>query len=61
MTLKTELNIQRLKEFALTKLPRDSALREILLAETKEIDISTFLARLPIWLRLSTLKRGVHK
>lgn len=61
MTLKTELNIQRLKEFALTKLPRDSTLREILLAETKEIDISTFLARLPIWLRLSALKRGNEK
>lgn len=56
---KTELiNIRRLIEFAFTQLPRDSALREVLLAETGEIDVSTFLARVPVWLRLSALKRG---
>ena len=61
MTPKTKLNIQRLKKFAFTKLPKDSALREILLAEAKEIDVSTFLVRVPIWLQLSALKRGNEK
>ena len=55
---KSKIDIRRLKDFAFTKLPRDSALRDILLAETEEIDVFTFLALVPIWLKLSALKRG---
>lgn len=52
----TKVNLSRLKTFALEKLPKDWPLREILLAENEEIDVSTFLARLPLYLKLSTLK-----
>lgn len=52
-----KVNIQKLKSFALEELP-ECPLREILLAESSdEIDIPTFLARLPIWLRLAKLQR----
>jgi hypothetical protein len=48
------INIRPLKTFAL-QLPKDQALRDILLAENEELDLFTFLARLPIWLQLSKL------
>lgn len=53
------INIKRLKRFALEKLPRDSALRDILLFEEDELDLVTFIERIPIWLRLgrSNVKR----
>jgi hypothetical protein len=55
---KHNVNIKRLKKFALEELP-NSPLREILLAEgSDEVDILTFLARLPIWLRLAKLERS---
>jgi len=41
-----------LKEFAFNHLPKDSTLRDIILSEEDEISVSTFLARLPIWLKL---------
>jgi len=54
---KTKLNIRKLKNFAFSQLPKDCALREILLGENDVVDVSTFLARLPVWLQLSTLRR----
>jgi hypothetical protein len=54
---KKTVNISRLKTFTLQKLPQDWPLREILLAEKDELDVCTFLARLPVWLQLSALKR----
>lgn len=53
-----KIDIRKLRNFASTELCADSALREILLTESEEIDVSTFLARLPIWLQLSKLERG---
>lgn len=50
---KTKINIRRLKDFAFTQLPKDWPLREILLSEEDELAIQIFLARLPVWLRLS--------
>lgn len=58
---KTKIDIRKLKQFAFIQLPKDWALREILLTENEEIDVSTFLARLPVWLQLSTLKRGDNR
>ena len=47
------VNLRPLKTFALEKLP-DSSLRDILVAEAHdELDVAAFLARLPIYLRLS--------
>jgi hypothetical protein len=56
--IKGHLNISRLRKFALDELPRNWALREVLLAENEEIDTSVFLALLPLWLRLSALGGG---
>ncbi|MEM3697092.1 MAG: hypothetical protein QXQ94_06285 [Candidatus Bathyarchaeia archaeon] len=47
------VSIKKLKEFAIYKLPKNSALREILISEENELDINVFLARLPVWLKLS--------
>ena len=47
--------IRKLKEFAFEKLPKNWPLREILLSEEDELDIHVFLARFPIWLRLSRI------
>jgi hypothetical protein len=58
---RAQVNIRRLREFAFNELPKDWALREILLAESEEMEISVFLARLPLWLRLSIIKDGAHK
>jgi len=49
---KTKINIRKLKNFAFDDLPKDWPLREILLSEDDELDVSTFLARLPLWLNL---------
>jgi hypothetical protein len=34
---------------------------QVLIAESEELDVTTFLARLPIWLKLAKLKRGDSK
>jgi len=52
------VNIQKLKKFALEKLPKNSALREVLISEEDKLDITVFLARLPLWLKLSQLLKG---
>ena len=49
--MRRKVNLQPLKSFALN-LPLNSALREILLLEDDELDVHTFLARMPVWLRL---------
>ncbi len=48
-----KVNIKKLKEFALDKLPKNNALREVLISEEDELDIKIFMARLPVWLRLN--------
>jgi hypothetical protein len=53
----TKISVRRLRDFA-TQLPIDLPLRDILLAEEDEIPVSTFLARLPVWLQLSKFKRS---
>jgi len=50
-----EIRIKKLKDFAL-KLPSTHPLRSVLLVEDDKIDVVTFLARLPIWLRLARLE-----
>lgn len=53
---KTKVNIQKLKNFAFTRLPKPFALREILLSEEDELEVSIFLARLPLYLKLSRFR-----
>ncbi len=46
-----KVDISSIKEFA-ASMP-DCALKEILLSEETELDIQTFLARFPLYLKLS--------
>jgi hypothetical protein len=47
------VDITRLKAFA-ARLPRDSALRELLLTEKDELEARDFLSRMSLWLRLAS-------
>ena len=55
------VNISKLKNFAISKLPFGSPLREVLVSEDRELDVNTFLARLPLYLRLSRLEENRRK
>lgn len=55
---RNKIDIGSLKDFVVRRLPRNWILREILLAENEEVDIATFLARMPIWLQLTRTRRG---
>jgi hypothetical protein len=50
---KIKVNMCRLKNFASEKLPKNWLLYDIILSEKDEMDVNIFLARLPVWLRLS--------
>jgi hypothetical protein len=46
------LNTARLRRFALEKLPKESVLRQVVLAEKEELTPEEFVARIEIWFRL---------
>jgi len=48
----SNINLEPLKRFALEKLGRESALRDILLQEKDEVSPAEFLIKLEIWLAL---------
>jgi hypothetical protein len=52
----SKVDITNLKNFAST-LPIGLPLREILVLEDNELRLNVFLARLPIWLKLSRLPK----
>ena len=54
----TLVNMRQLKNFAVKDLPFDWILREILLSESDEIPVSLFLARLPLYLKISGVNRS---
>jgi len=56
----TEINIKKLKEFTFTQIPSDWPLREILMSESDKLDALTFLARLPVYLKLLKMRRSNH-
>jgi hypothetical protein len=47
-----------LKKMSREKMPSDWMLREILLSEPDELPASTFVARLPLYLKLLSIKGG---
>ena len=55
---KAKVNIRQLKNYAFTQLPKTLALREIILSEEDELEVSIFLARLPLYLKLSRFRVG---
>ena len=50
------INIKSIKEFAVKELPVGSPLREVLISEPDIVEVNEFLARLPVYLRLVSLK-----
>ena len=48
---KRKVNIDRLKAFSL-ELPRNSHLREIILAEKNDMDVNEFLLKMDLWMKL---------
>jgi len=58
---KKRVNISKLKNFAISKLPFGSPLREVLVSEDRELDVNTFLARLPLYLKLNRLEENWRK
>jgi len=48
----TKVDVRRLKKFAFSRLPKNSTLRDLILSEEDKLEAHTFLARLPIWLKL---------
>lgn len=55
-TIKTKINIRRLKDFASTKIPRGWILREVILSERDELDAADFVAKVEIWLKPAKLE-----
>jgi len=49
---KRRILTRQLKDFALEKLPKGSALRDVLLAEDDELDAEVLLAKADVWLKL---------
>jgi hypothetical protein len=47
-----KVDIRRLKSFALIQLPKNCALRDILLSERDELDYIEFIFKVPIWMNL---------
>jgi hypothetical protein len=58
-TVENKVNMGQLKKFAFQEIPSDWPLRDILLAQNDEVDITTFLACLPIYLQLNRTGRMI--
>ena len=56
-----KIDMTPLKDFARKQLARDSVLAEVLSVESDEVDVYTFLGRVPLYLRLSSLDRSRKK
>jgi len=46
------IDLRRLKEFALEKLPDSSTLRHVLVAEKDSLDVGEFFAKIDVWLKI---------
>ena len=47
-----KVNLKKLKEYALTNLPKNSHLRDLVLSEKDEIDAEEFVVKISMWLKL---------
>ena len=52
MVREREVNLEKLKKFALENLSKKSPLRDILLSEANMLGASDFLAKMDLWLKL---------
>ena len=46
------------KDLAVSRIPQDHPLREVILAEKDEIEVEEFLLKLEVWLNLAGYGRG---
>lgn len=51
-----QVNLERLKHFAIENLSKKSPLRDILLSETNQLGARDFLAKMDLWLKLLSLE-----
>jgi hypothetical protein len=51
------IDIRTLKGFAVRRLPRGSALRELLLIENDRLTVTEFLDKLDVWLKLLKMEK----
>jgi hypothetical protein len=51
--LTVQVHMKLLKEFAIEKAPKGSALRDVLLAEADVLTAEEYLAKIPTWLVLA--------
>ena len=47
-----KVNLKKLKEYALTNLPKKSLLRELILSEKEDLDAKEFVIKIDMWLKL---------
>jgi hypothetical protein len=52
------VNIHSLKNFVLTNLPENWALRTVLLLEPDKMKAGEFLAKIDVWLKLTQVRRS---
>jgi hypothetical protein len=52
----SSLDLKRLKDWASSSLPCGSYLRELILSEANTLSRESFLAKLPVWLKLFDLE-----
>ena len=48
----SKLCIQQLKKFAIEEIPKNDVLRELLLSEKDELNLTEFCCKLDVWLKL---------
>jgi hypothetical protein len=48
--IQDRISIRSLKELVLKRLPKESILRESILAESDELDPNEYIAKVPLWL-----------
>jgi hypothetical protein len=56
MAREREVNLERLKQFAIENLSKKSTLRDILLSEANRVGARDFLAKMELWLKLLSLE-----
>lgn len=52
-----QVNLERLKNFAIENLSKKSPLKDVLLSETNQLGARDFLAKMDLWLKLLSLER----
>jgi hypothetical protein len=55
------VNMSRLKQWAITNLFRDSTLRELLLQEPDTLSVEGFIAKCSTWMKLARIEKSSNR